>query len=168
MVKDKELDGYNKIMNTMKFYSTAIKEISLLNYPIIKLMCRTDAMPRIIWDNNNTILEASQPFLDGLGYEREDVVGHKWYDRVTGKSEFMSEESIKTSLNAVIRNLKNGDIMIDVSDNTWYNKEGKEVGISWELGFNQSKTGIGSAQCRFINKKNRLIYGEKEYKNGCN
>lgn len=148
--KRKTLDFF--LENAEKKVEDNPKELELL-----KLVSDTDHLPRIIWDNNTTILYANKPFLDNLGYEFNDVVGKKFFNE-DGTSDFITPDTLEVSKKVVVTNASSGVKMIQGANNKWYNKLGEEVNISWLKGFNDTKTKLGSSQCFIVtwNKDNRL------------
>ncbi len=116
---------------------------------LVKLFGNTDHLPRIVWDNNNIIIHANQKFLERLGYNFFDVVGHRFMND-DGTSKFMTPSTLEKSIDVVYENMKNGAVMTSGVVNEWYNKDKQPVKIEWLRGFNDSINGIGTAQCKFI------------------
>lgn len=112
----------------------------------------TDMHPRLVYDKDYTIIHANKKFLNALGYDYMDLIGKKFMEIKNGKivSDFITEKYLKPSVDVVIKNLENGIIYSTGIVNEWYHKDGHAVAIEWQKGFNDSKTGYGTAQCKFI------------------
>jgi PAS domain S-box-containing protein len=126
-----------------------------LNHPeavrITKLFTDTDHLARLVWDEKFRIFYANDAFLNLLGYKLHDVVGRYLFNE-DGTSDFLTEDSIEDAKETINTNLKNGVRMIKGTKNRWKTKSGEIVDIDWQIGFNDSHTGIGSTQCIFMIK----------------
>lgn len=158
----------------LEFYAEKLKFIlgtsSHKNHKeFVKLICETEVKPRLAWDSNNVIIAASQPFLDALGYESKDIIG-KSYMTMDGKhSRFITKDTLGLSKKAVLENVAGGVVMMKNITNSWYCKNKEIVDIEWCHGFNDPKTGIGTAQCKiYINmkKENKILNWFKKLAKG--
>jgi len=138
---------YRELMELEELLKEKGKKLTPSDREIVELYSNTDNMPRLTWNNDFVIIHANKAFLDKLGYELSDLLNKPLFNP-DGTSNFITGESLPSSYATVKKNLKKGAEWVQGVINSWYAKDGSVVKVEWTLGFNHTKKGFGTAQCK--------------------
>lgn len=119
-----------------------IKNEKKLVLDSLRNIVSTDALPRCVWDFNETFVLVNDAFAECFGYTRAEMEGHKF-------TEFIIEDDIEKSIEEYTRNQEYEYItIIDGFENRYKHKDGSIIHVKWLKGFNDFKNKIGSGQIK--------------------